>query len=59
MAFVVVNYSHKAARHVCFCVCVGFAVDFYASFVSVSAQRHDVLRFKSTSVEGSYGRRSN
>ena len=58
MVFVVVNYSHKAARHVCFCVCIGFAVGSYAAFVSVSAYLHDVWRFKFTSVEYSYGHRS-
>ena len=58
MVFVVVNYSHKAARHVCLCVYIGFAVGIYAAFVSVSAYRPDVSRFKSTSVEYSYGLRS-
>ena len=55
VGFFVVNYSHKAARHVCFCVFICLAVAFYTTFISVAQHRHDMSRFKSTSVEYSYG----
>ena len=51
----VVNYSHKATRHVCFCVFIRLAVAFYTAFISVARHRHDMSRLKSTSVEYSYG----
>ena len=51
--------SITAARHVCFCVFIRLAVVFYTAFVSVARHRHDMSRFKSTSVEHSYGCGSN
>ena len=51
VGFFVVNYSHEAARHVCFCVFIRLAVAFYAAFISVARHRHYISHFKSTSVE--------
>ena len=53
--FFVVNCSHKAARHVCFCVFIHLAVAFYTAFISVTRHGHDMSHFKFTSVEYSYG----
>ena len=59
VGFLLSIYSHKAARHVCFCIFIRLAVAFYAAFISVARHRHYMSRFTYTSVEYSYGCGSN